>query len=416
MFDLIIACFIGIAIGTCTGMIPGIHVNTAGAIMFASSGFLLGFLSAEFLCVIFVAMSIAHALIEFVPSMLLGVPEEGTATSILPGHRMVLEGRSKEAIRIVSVGGFGAIVVVIIMLPIFSVVLPFLQGISKPYTLIILTLVSIYMIYRLSNGKIAFFWSLLLFVLSGILGWIMLQTPISSGISLMCTFSGLFGISTILFSLNDSSSIPHQNKFYDLIIDKDTIKSIFAGGTAGAILGFLPGFGPAQGSIIAQGVCGTSDEGDDTKNFLLANSGLNTSDTLFSLIAIYLIGNPRSGIAVYMSYLISEFTLAHLMIFTFASLIAVSISLIICLKLGDSFSNLMQGIDYKKLSIAVIVLMIAILYIFAIVYEGPILYLTLALITTTAMGLLPHYLGVSKSHLMGVLILPAIIIYMQMFM
>ena len=394
MFDLVLACFIGIGIGTCTGMVPGIHVNTAGAIMFASSAFLLNYISAEFLCVIFVAMSIAHALIEFVPSMLLGVPEEGTATSILPGHRMVLEGRSKEAIRIVSVGGFGAILVVIIMMPFFAVALPFLQGISKPYTWIILTVVSVYMIHKLSSGNIAFLWSLLLFVLSGILGWIMLQTPISSGISLMCTFSGLFG---------------------DLEIDMDAIKSIFAGGTAGAILGFLPGFGPAQGSIIAQGACGTSDDSDDTKNFLLANSGLNTSDTLFSLIAIYLIGNPRSGIAVYMSYLISQFTLSHLLIFTFASLIAVSISLMICLKLGDSFSNLMQGIDYKKLSIAVILLMIAILYAFAIIYKGPILYLTLALITTTAMGLLPHYLGVSKSHLMGVLILPAIIIYMQMY-
>ena len=412
MFDLVLACFIGIGIGTCTGMVPGIHVNTAGAIMFASSVYLLNYISAEFLCVIFVSMSIVHALIEFVPSMLLGVPEEGTATSILPGHRMVLEGRSKEAIRIVSVGGFGAILVVIIMMPIFAVALPFLQGISKPYTWIILTVVSIYMIHRLSNGNVAFLWSLLLFILSGILGWIMLQTPISSGISLMCTFTGLFGISTILFSLNDSSSIPHQSKYYDLEIDRDAIKSIFAGGTAGAILGFLPGFGPAQGSIIAQGA---SDESDDTKNFLLANSGLNTSDTLFSLIAIYLIGNPRSGIAVYMSYLISEFTLSHLMIFTFASLIAVSISLMICLKLGDSFSSLMQGIDYRKLSLAVILLMIAILYAFAIIYKGPILYLTLALITTTAMGLLPHYLGVSKSHLMGVLILPAIIIYMQMY-
>ena len=102
MIDLIVACFIGIGCGTLTGMVPGIHVNTAGAIMFASSAFLLEFISPEFLCVILVAMSITHALIEFVPSMLLGVPEEGTASSILPGHRMVLEGRSKEAIRIVS--------------------------------------------------------------------------------------------------------------------------------------------------------------------------------------------------------------------------------------------------------------------------------------------------------------------------
>ena len=329
MIELVIACFIGILIGTTTGMIPGIHVNTAGAILFASSSLLLTTVSPEFLCVLMVSMSIAHALIEFVPSMLLGVPQEGTATSILPGHRMVLQGRSKEVIRIVSVGGFGAIIVTILMLPIFAIILPPLHEISKPVTWIILLVASIYLTYNLTSSFRDFLWSLLLFVLSGILGWIIFQTPLPSGTTLMCTFSGLFGISTILFSLNDSSTIPHQNPFYDLDIDFNKFKSIFAGGITGAILGFLPGFGPAQGTVIAQAASGTNDnDDDDTVNFLLATSGLNISDCLFSLIAIYIIGNPRSGIAVYMSYLISEMTLNHLIIFIFASLIAVSVSLV----------------------------------------------------------------------------------------
>ena len=94
-----------------------------------------------------------------------------------------------------------------------------------------------------------FLWSLFLFVISGILGWTIFQTPISSGISLMCTFSGLFGISTILFSLNDNSTIPHQNKFYEIDLNWNKMKSIIAGGCSGAILGFLPGFGPAQGRV-----------------------------------------------------------------------------------------------------------------------------------------------------------------------
>jgi putative membrane protein len=416
MIELVIACFIGILIGTTTGMIPGIHVNTAGAILFASSNFLLTILSPEFLCVMMVAMSIAHALIEFVPSMLLGVPQEGTATSILPGHRMVLQGRSKEVIRIVSVGGFGAIIVTILMLPIFAITLPILHDISKPFTWIILLVASIYLTYNLTANNRDFIWASLLFVLSGILGWIIFQTPISSGISLMCTFSGLFGISTILFSLNDSSTIPHQNPFYELNIDFNKFKSIFAGGITGAILGFLPGFGPAQGTVIAQAVSGTNDnDDDDTVNFLLATSGLNISDCLFSLIAIYIIGNPRSGIAVYMSYLIFEMSLNHLAIFIFASLIAVSVSLVLSLKLGDSFSRLMGGVDYKKLSISVILLQILILYIFIFYYKAPVGYMTLALITSTALGMLPHYIGIGKSHLMGVLIIPAIVIYMQMF-
>lgn len=416
MLELVFACFIGILIGTLTGMIPGIHVNTAGAILFASSAFLLGFLSPEFLCVLMVSMSIAHALTEFVPSMLLGVPQEGTATSILPGHRMVLQGRSKEVIRIVAVGGFGAIVITILMMPVFAVTLPFLHELTKPYTWIILLSASVYLTYALTNSKRDFAWSLLLFLLSGILGWAIFQTPISSGVSLMCIFSGLFGISTILFSLNDNSTIPHQNSFYELNIDFNKFKSIFAGGITGAILGFLPGFGPAQGTVIAQVASGTNDNSeDDTVNFLLATSGLNISDCLFSLMAIYIIGNPRSGIAVYMSYLISDMSISHLVIFIFASLIAVSISLILCLKLGDSFSKLMGGVDYRKLSIAVIILQIGILYIFILYYKAPIFYMTLALITSTALGMLPHYVGVGKSHLMGVLIVPAIVIYMQMF-
>lgn len=416
MLELVIACFLGILIGTLTGLIPGIHVNTAGASIFASSTVLLKFVSPEFLCVLMVAMSIAHALLEFAPSMLLGVPDEGTAISILPRHRMVLEGRSKEAIRIVAIGGFGAIVVIILMLPLFATILPIFHEVSKPYTWLILLFTSIYLIYKLTNNFKNFLWSLFLFIFSGILGWTLFQTSISSGILLMCVFSGLFGISTIFFSLNDNSTIPHQNRFYDLNIDLNKFKSIFAGGISGAILGFLPGFGPAQGSVIAQVVSGSSEEKEDTDNFLLAISGLNTSDTLFSLIAIYLIGNPRSGIAVYMSYLIDDFSFNYLLIFIFTSLLAVSISLILCLKLGDSFSKVMGGINYKKLSIVVIILMIGILYIFGFYYKVNIFYLTLALVTSIAMGLLPHYLGVGKSHLMGVLIIPAIIIYFQIFL
>ena len=416
MFELVIACLLGVGIGTITGMTPGIHVNTAGAILFAVSTILLSFVSPEFLCVLMVSMSIAHALLEFVPSMLLGVPEEGTALTVLPGHKMVLEGRSKEAIRIVSIGGFGAIIVTILLLPIFAIVLPPTYELLKPVTWILLLIASIYLIYKVTSTLKGFLWSLLLFILSGILGWIIFQAPLSSGISLMCVFSGLFGISTILFSLNDNSTIPHQNKFYELDLDNAKIKSIITGGTTGAILGFLPGFGPAQGSVIAQSASGQSNNDDEnTTNFLLVISGLNTSDCLFSLIAIYLIGNPRSGIAVYMSYLISEFNLSHLIAFIFASLISVSLSLALCLKLGDSFSKLMSGIDYRKLSIAVIVLQVILLYIFGLYYQAPLPYLTLMLITSTAMGLLPHYLDVGKSNLMGVLIIPAIIIYMQMF-
>jgi TctA family transporter len=49
IFDLILACIIGVLCGAITGLIPGIHVNTAWAFIFASSTFLLAPYSPEVL-------------------------------------------------------------------------------------------------------------------------------------------------------------------------------------------------------------------------------------------------------------------------------------------------------------------------------------------------------------------------------
>jgi putative membrane protein len=104
------------------------------------------------------------------------------------------------------------------------------------------------------------------------------------------------------------------------------LRGIFAGGIAGSILGFLPGMGPAQGSILAQELSGGEDIGENREGFLVAMSGVNVLDALFSLIAIYLIGNPRSGIVVFIDKLIQNFDLNYLFLFVFVSITAVSLS------------------------------------------------------------------------------------------
>ena len=59
MIEIIIACFLGILLGTITGIFPGIHVNTSGAIVFTLSPYLLSFLSAEVLCVFLSSLAIS---------------------------------------------------------------------------------------------------------------------------------------------------------------------------------------------------------------------------------------------------------------------------------------------------------------------------------------------------------------------
>lgn len=411
MLEIILACILGILCGALTGVIPGIHVNTVGAFVFTSSAFLLTFLSPEVLCVFLISMSISHSLMEFIPSMFLGVPDEGTMLSILPGHYLLLQGRGKEAIRLVALGGFGAIIVTILLLPIFMLVLPPSYALMKPYIWLLLIVVVLYMIIALNRDRISMVWSAVLFLLSGIMGWVMLGTTISSNVSLLCMFSGLFGVSTLLYSMSQSSIVPTQNKLYNLHLDGTILRGMFAGGIAGSILGFLPGIGPAQGSVIAQELSGGGDTENNREGFLVAMSGVNVSDALFSLVAIYLIGNPRSGIAVYVEKILQSFNFNHLMFFVFVSLISVSMAVFLCLKLGDAVSESIEKINYKKLSWIVIVFMSFLVVLFTLMEGANLFYLLLVYITSVALGLLPHYLEVSKSNLMGVLILPAIVIY-----
>ena len=243
------------------------------------------------------------------------------------------------------------------------------------------------------------------------MGYIMFNLPISSNVSLLCVFTGLFGVSTLIYSLQQCSFVPTQNRFYHFKINDDILKGIFAGGIAGTILSFLPGFGPAQGSLIAQELIGCGYANNNNESFITAVSGVNTADTLFSLMMIFLIGNPRSGIAVYVNNILQNFDFNHLIFFVFTALTAVSISLFLCLKLGDRVSESIEKINYRKLSWTVITFMSVLVIGFSLWYHANIMFMLVVYVTAIALGLLPHYLGVNKSNLMGVLIVPAIVVY-----
>ena len=372
---------------------------------------MLNHFSPEFIAVFLISMSISHSMIDFIPSMFLGVPEEGTVLSVLPGHYLMLQGRGREAIRLVTIGGFGSLLVTVILLPIFVIFLPPIYVIIKPYIGLILTIIIVYMILRLNTGINKILWSSVLFIFSGIIGWVTLNSTLSPNVSLLTIFTGLFGVSTLIYSLSQNSYVPSQNIGINLKFDNKIIRGILAGGIAGSILGFLPGMGPAQGTILAQEISGGGDIGNNREGFLTAMSGVNVSDALFSLVAIYLIGNPRSGIAVFVDKIIQNFDVHYLVLFIFVSITAVSLSIFFCIKLGDLLINYINTINYSNLSKSVIIFMTFLVLFFALIEGYNIFYVTLVYLTSISLGLIPHYVGVNKSNLMGVLVVPAIIIY-----
>lgn len=132
---------LGSALGTFTGVVPGIHVNTLALLLVTLSPALLPLMgsAAELLgagrdsavllmLAVIVSAAVAHSFLDFVPSIFLGAPDEDEALSILPGHRLLMDGRGAEAVLAAASGSFmGATVAVALSFPLYLVLGPPLE-------------------------------------------------------------------------------------------------------------------------------------------------------------------------------------------------------------------------------------------------------------------------------------------------
>ncbi len=409
MIDILIAIFLGIICGVISGITPGLHVNTIGIIVFSISDEILKHSNSITLCTFLVSISICHAMIEFIPSLLLGIPEEDTILTIQPGHRLLFKGKGKQAIRLISLGGYFSIITLIAIMPILMLILPIIYGLLKEYIAYLLIISVIYLTFYY-NKKDKRLKTFLLFLSTGVLGITVLNSNVGNNLALLSMLSGLFSTSNLIYNINNKSKIPPQDNDKTIVINKEFKKSTIAGSISGCILGLLPGLGPAQGTVIAQML--TFNKNISPKEFLVTNSGVNISDTLFSLISIYLINNPRSAISVYISNILPNITLNEIIFFIFVSLVSVSLSSIISIKIGDLMTDNLINIKYKKLNLIIIIIITSIIILFSLSTGGCLYYIMICYITSISLGLIANSLDLNKSSLMGVLIIPSIITYL----
>lgn len=410
MINIFIAIILGILAGIITGMIPSLHVNTVGIVIFSASTLLLNYISALTIASFLISIAITHAMFEFIPSITVAIPSEDTVMSIQPAHKLLFEGRAYEVIRLVSFGGYLSIVLLIIIMPFLFIILPMIYDLLKDYIgYLLIFIMCIIFIKTRGNYNIKLL-SILVFLISGILGCIMLTGNVSSNISLLCMLSGLFSVSNLIYNFNSNNIIPPQKDVHSVNVDNNFKRSVFAGSISGCILGLLPGLGPAQSTMIAQGL--TLNKHVTSEDFLITNSGINISDTLFSLIAIYLISNPRSAISVYVSNLISDITLAHIVFFIFISLVVVSVCCMMSIIIGDYIISHMNRVNFRKLNLILIVGITFFIFCYTFYVGGCVWYVGICYVVSIALGIMVNVLGLNKSLLMGVLVIPSILTYL----
>jgi putative membrane protein len=400
ILEILIALCLGILFGVFTGLTPGIHINLVSLLLLSMSSFFLGFTSPLVLAVFIIAMGVTHTFLDAVPSIFLGAPDEAQALNVLPGHRLLLEGKGYEAVKLTVVGALISLIAVVLITPILVPFIKPFYDFIQPYIGYSLIFVVAYMTLSEKTLKEKL-WSLVVFFLSGVLGLLVFNIP-NLNQPLFPLLSGLFGISTLILSLNENVKIPKQT-FSDTIFveKKNQIKAIFAAVFTGSLAGLFPGLGPAQVATIGMQLVGNIGE----YAFMILVGGIGTVNFVFSLVALYTIQKARNGAVAVVLEMIKSINLNELVILLAIAIVSGAIAAYLALKISKIFAEYIVKVNYQKLCISIIVF----ISILSIVF-GNFIGLFI-LITSTAVGLVAPLVNVKRSSAMGCLLLPVILYF-----
>lgn len=242
--------------------------------------------------------------------------------------------------------------------------------------------------------------AIIAFSLSGILGFCVLNFE---GLNqpLLPLLTGLFGLSIMITSIKNKTKIPIQDTRKIKFNKSKFIKPLLGSIIASPICSFLPGLGSGQAAIIGNTISKT-----DQKGFIVLLGATNTLVMGFSFITLYLLSKTRTGAAAAMKEIIGDLNIHLLILILIVMLITGIISFYLTKQLAKTFSKIINKINYTKLSLGIIILLIIMVGLLCS-WKG-----LLVLILSTALGIYCNSLGVRKTLMMGCLMVPTILLYL----
>ncbi len=390
LFFVLIGCLLGIM----TGLTPGIHVNTIAVIALGL------FQTGRFeLVVLIVSMSIVHTFMDFIPSVMLGVPGEDNLLSVLPGHRFFLKGKGHHAVLLTVWGGIVGGIAAIALSPIF---LKFLQKsiaeIAKAIPFILAAVLALMVLKERETGKKIF--SLAIIALSSLLGIIALSAASSIKNPLIVLVLGFFGAAPLLHSLKNKPVAKKQGSGEEKIESGVVFESALLSVLAASFVSMLPGIGPNQAALTVRTIVGKIRE----SSYLVLLGGINTANMFFSLIVLYAIGKTRTGTAVAIKQLI-ELQPEHMFALVAVSLIAIAWGAIATVAISKWLLKVVGKFDYGKINLFVFAVLVAIVFSLSNSLG------MIAFATATMIGFAAIAFGIKRSHCMAFLMVPTILYY-----
>ncbi|WP_457742063.1 tripartite tricarboxylate transporter permease [Thermococcus sp.] len=367
---------LGTLLGTFTGITPGIHVNTLASLLRDFS------LSA----VTLFAMGLTHTFLNALPSTFLGVPDDGTALSTLPAHRLVLKGKGMEVIKIALLSSFLAVLFFIPLIPLYIR----LASLYRPEIGKIAVFLLIAFLILTESG-LKKFGALFIILLSGTVGSLILSLDLNEPFYEL--FTGLFGVPVIVSSLfSGISNVTPGSAKLEIKPAKLALFS-FLGTLFGMMASLLPAFTASQAALLGSFIS------RDERSFLTVVYSVNTANFLFAFMNFLETGRVRNGVIALMEPLGTKALPTFLFVAFFVGLAV----LIYGEPLAKLFAGIISRINYRVLNGVVLAFLFSLTFIF----DG--LAGILALTASSIVGYLAVLLGVKRTNCMGALMVPILI-------
>lgn len=412
----------GTVVASVLACLPGLHIyNVMGALV-------LGILALEgtahaipvdVYLPAFTAMVVGWSMLNTIPAVLLGTPDESAMFTVLPGQKYLMAGRGFEGTMITAVGGLaGAFFLVGVMAPLAPRYLPVSQQVLKGHMHWVLWVIITFMLMsewpkggnRGPAGWAKFYdaWKTLLaglatFVLAGLLGFILLtRSPVSHEVAfqnIMPAFVGLFAVPWCLLNMISAADVPPQKTAKSLAIDGDVIlRSVWSGGLGGGIAAYFPVVTGGVGGMLAGHACAQRDE----RIFIM---GQGVSKFIYYVGAFMLMFVPglnltRGGGAWMVKALYTPMGVADYFLVLGSIAIAAGLSYLMMEPLTKLTLKFVDRFNYRHVSTFALAIIVVMVY--AVTGWVGMFIATVA----TGIGLLPVLFGSRRLNCLGILLLP----------
>lgn len=417
---IIVATIVGTLLASILSCLPALHIyNISGiVILLGINAGKLGTIPVEAILAFMMSLVVAYSILNSIPSIFLGAPDESAIFITLPGSRYLMMGKGYEAAILTGVGGLGGLFFLMIISPLALSVFPIAKEVVQPHLHWILAAVLGFMVMsewpkggdRGINRRQRFWraWQNLIaglatLILSAILGFIILDRPVipieNAFQNIMPAFVGLFAVPWVIQNISSVQNPPSQH--FPQTVDM-TATMFLRGSGAGCMGGLFAAFFPivtgGMGGLLAAHATAQRDD----RLFIISQGASKTVYYVGSFMLLFVPGLEltRGGMSWMMSGIHQPTGTAHYYMIVGVIALSGAMSFYLLALFSRWTIYVITCINYRLLSLFTLCL-ITIVVFYMCKWQG-----LWVMIIATGIGMIPVFFHSRRMNCMGVLLIP----------